>query len=537
MARNSATKSRSNQKSIPKRSTDPKKTSNVHNNGKKRGPEENEVLRTKPMHEVHHVTGLSFDDEEDPVASTAWVTQRGKKNEAKKDDRVPEIVVNPTVETKSMNCCGSSMRMSKRRFKEIKDKEAILAAGYHMFDNKPLIVRPWQVDVDLLKEDVKIVPAWVRLHGLPLKFWGKCLPSIAGLVGKYIKKDAATDEKTRLGFARTMVELTVGQNFPNSVKFKDEQGKVVVVNVEYEWKPSICTKCKSLGHEEKTCRKVLQKGKPTQKVWKPVPKPAINDNKLSETEYPVLNAANGTPGKIQVTPSVSTQEKLAYQGGKSDTMQESPQVVVVDVSDDAATQGGIEATIVQYDPQFIHVKVIIKSTQKSFFLSMIYAYNEGVDRKDLWAKMERIAAVTNGPWVMAGDFNTVISPDERMGGNTKQEDMDDFIDCITTCGMNDIHATGAYFTWTNKQDAAHRKFSRLDRFMVNHDWMNTFPEMAAHFHPEGLLDHNPCVVSISKMGGRKNASFKYFNMWSSLSDFRPKFNKNGRAYRGDYDVE
>ncbi|XP_074315500.1 uncharacterized protein LOC141651700 [Silene latifolia] len=178
--------------------------------------------------------------------------------------------------------------------------------------------------------------------------------------------------------------------------------------------------------------------------------------------------------------------------------------------------------VLQYDPQFIHVKVTVEITQKSFFLSMIYAYNEGVDRKDLWTKLENIASNSHGPWVMAGDFNMVISPDERMGGNTKQEDMDDFIDCITTCRMTDIHATGAYFTWTNKQDAAHRKFSRLDRFMVNQEWLHTFPEMAAHFHPEGLLDHNPCVVRNTKLEGRKNASFKYFNMWSIAPDFLAK---------------
>ncbi|XP_074305758.1 uncharacterized protein LOC141640981 [Silene latifolia] len=43
--------------------------------------------------------------------------------------------------------------------------------------------------------------------------------------------------------------------------------------------------------------------------------------------------------------------------------------------------------------------------------------------------------------------------------------------------------------------------------------------MAAHFYPRGLLDHNPCVVSNIRLGGRKNKSFKYFNMWSLAPDF------------------
>ncbi|XP_074288617.1 uncharacterized protein LOC141613774 [Silene latifolia] len=181
-----------------------------------------------------------------------------------------------------------------------------------------------------------------------------------------------------------------------------------------------------------------------------------------------------------------------------------------------------DVMILQYDPQFIHNKVHIKATNKFFFLTMVYAFNDGNDRVDLGQKLVSFASNCHGPWALAGDFNTVISPDERLGGNTKHEDMEDFIDCLDKCGMSDIAATGAFFTWTNKQDAGHMKCSRLDRFLINNDWLAVFPEMAAHFYPEGLLDHNPCVVSNINLGGGKNKSFKYFNMWSLAPDFIEK---------------
>ncbi|KAL9238933.1 hypothetical protein vseg_013299 [Gypsophila vaccaria] len=81
-------------------------------------------------------------------------------------------------------------------------QEKVLNAGYFMFDNKPVILKPWKEDVDLEKEEVKTVPAWIRLHKLPIQYWGKCLPRIAELVGPYLKNDAATDSTTRLGYAR-----------------------------------------------------------------------------------------------------------------------------------------------------------------------------------------------------------------------------------------------------------------------------------------------------------------------------------------------
>ncbi|KAL9243859.1 hypothetical protein vseg_017698 [Gypsophila vaccaria] len=79
------------------------------------------------------------------------------------------------------------------RFKQREMQEKVLNSGYYMFDNKPVIIKPWREDVDLEKEEVKTVPTWIRLHKLPIKYWGKCLSRIAKLVGVHLQNDSATD--------------------------------------------------------------------------------------------------------------------------------------------------------------------------------------------------------------------------------------------------------------------------------------------------------------------------------------------------------
>ncbi|XP_074305966.1 uncharacterized protein LOC141641194 [Silene latifolia] len=158
------------------------------------------------------------------------------------------------------------------RFKTMEMKEKVLASGHYLFDNKPMIVKAWEKDLEMKKGEVKSVPAWIRIHKLPLKFWGKSLPKITGIVGKYVKSDVATEERTRLGFARVMVELLVDQNLPSKVSFKDETGGIVQVEVEYEWRPVTCTKCKGMGHVMEQCRKGEQKKLnkvPVKQVWVP----------------------------------------------------------------------------------------------------------------------------------------------------------------------------------------------------------------------------------------------------------------------------
>ncbi|XP_074283153.1 uncharacterized protein LOC141607698 [Silene latifolia] len=522
---------------------------------KKTGPSEEEVIRTKPISIWFTKRGKKTvvqDEEDDKLENLIQLTKEDIKDEIEYwNNAVYWFVLGANPPWEVLN--GFIMRIWQKhnvdkisfmpngiflvRFKESKDRDAILQAGHFMFDNKPLIVRVWTEETELTKEDVKNVPTWVRIKALPLKFWGKCLPTIAGLLGKFQRADQATVDKTRLGFARVMIEDAVGQKFPSKVKFLDENGKVVALDVEFEWKSTVCSKCKGIGHEHTTCRSGTQTGikkqAPVQKVWKPVvAKPVVQ---LTNTQVSV-STEERTPSSSPVkqvtstesSPDRSYREVASGSGipknnvkwfihnkdiglfGLIETKVNGANVSNISSSmldgwcvttNSSCHKGGrvwilwrpslFDVHILQYDAQFIHTRVIARIFQQQFYLTMVYAFNDGIDRRELWSHLERIAGHSQGPWAIAGDFNTVITPEERLGENTKQSDMDEFIDCLATCGMTDIPATGAFYTWTNKQDSASRIYSRLDRFLINQDWQSSFPDMMAHFHPAGLFDHSP----------------------------------------------
>ncbi|KAL9227831.1 hypothetical protein vseg_003477 [Gypsophila vaccaria] len=140
------------------------------------------------------------------------------------------------------------------RFRTMEMKEKVLMSGHFLFDSKPLIVKPWSKDLEMHKAKVLNVPIWIQFHNLPLKFWGKSLPKITGLIGNYIKSDSATEQQTKLGYARVMVEVVVDKNFPEMVTFKDENGEIRKVEVQYEWKPITCSNNHKMGHNRDQCR-------------------------------------------------------------------------------------------------------------------------------------------------------------------------------------------------------------------------------------------------------------------------------------------
>ncbi|XP_074305864.1 uncharacterized protein LOC141641086 [Silene latifolia] len=140
-----------------------------------------------------------------------------------------------------------------------------------------------------------------------------------------------------------------------------------------------------------------------------------------------------------------------------------------------------------YSAQHIHMLVHSQIDDKRFYLTFIYSYNDLNGRIELWHFLKKFSEECNAPWLWLGDFNTVLSPVERLGGSTSDAEMEHFQDCVSICCMEDIAATVALFTWSNKQAPVDRVYSRLDRAMGNQEWFEHFGDSVAHFHPEGLF--------------------------------------------------
>ncbi|XP_019236346.1 PREDICTED: uncharacterized protein LOC109216625 [Nicotiana attenuata] len=114
------------------------------------------------------------------------------------------------------------------RFHSAESRSKVVEEGVQMFDRKPAIVKPWKPDMEITKEQMEKIPIWVRFTGLDIKYWGKvALTKIAGLIGKPLKADTATTKTERLMYARVLVEVKLNQQYPISIKFENEVGKIV----------------------------------------------------------------------------------------------------------------------------------------------------------------------------------------------------------------------------------------------------------------------------------------------------------------------
>ncbi|XP_062103313.1 uncharacterized protein LOC133814362 [Humulus lupulus] len=151
-----------------------------------------------------------------------------------------------------------TMGLAMVKFNDDATRDQVLENGILHFDRKSVIIRPWSADLSVIRL-VRSVPLWIRLHDLGLQYWGsKCLSALVSMIGKPIMVDKFTTERSRIQFARVLVEMEVTDNPPRSIQFLNELGQIMEQGVEYEWLPIKCKSCSGFGHSEIECGKQLK---------------------------------------------------------------------------------------------------------------------------------------------------------------------------------------------------------------------------------------------------------------------------------------
>ncbi|KAG5581916.1 hypothetical protein H5410_052543 [Solanum commersonii] len=70
------------------------------------------------------------------------------------------------------------------RFLESEERNAVVKEGVIMFDKKPIVIKQWKSDIEVMKEIVDKVPLWIKIPRLEANYWGKAaLTKISSLVG------------------------------------------------------------------------------------------------------------------------------------------------------------------------------------------------------------------------------------------------------------------------------------------------------------------------------------------------------------------
>ncbi|CAL1413669.1 unnamed protein product [Linum trigynum] len=111
--------------------------------------------------------------------------------------------------------------------------------------------------------------------------------------------------------------------------------------------------------------------------------------------------------------------------------------------------------------------------------------------------------------MVLGDFNGIRHPTEASNNPRVDSTMTLFQDWIVELEMEEHQASVPWFTWMNKQ-ANNPIAKRLDRVLINFDWMDSVKEIKVHFQAPGVLDHCPVLVDTESSMKSLPKPFKFW---------------------------
>ncbi|KAL0455380.1 UNVERIFIED_CONTAM: LINE-1 retrotransposable element O protein [Sesamum latifolium] len=293
------------------------------------------------------------------------------------------------------------------------------------------------------------------------------------------------------------------------------------VDIEYEWVPSKCLTCRSLGHSTAGCPTTKKTAKPPVAVYvqKPPTRPSKEPVTVDEPGVVIqtrrltlmlnfMRLLHGLHPRRTRPPSRFSMIQAASWNVRGLNRQDQQMVVrglIVEFNihfiglletrvastDTSRVQSRllhnwkwfvdptrlgnriwlawddseVDVNILLVHNQCIHCRVIAKRTHVSSLITVVYGLNEVVPRRELWEQLVCIVEdIGDEPWLVLGDFNTVLDLSEVHGTSGDISiAMVDFQACFRDIGLLHVPMLGETYTWHNCSDGPRSLWKKLDR--------------------------------------------------------------------------
>ncbi|XP_039014660.1 uncharacterized protein LOC120144735 [Hibiscus syriacus] len=159
---------------------------------------------------------------------------------------------------------------------------------------------------------------------------------------------------------------------------------------------------------------------------------------------------------------------------------------------------GLNLSLCHSTAQSITVKGF--SQGQPFYITAIYGYNDGSQRRLLWQHLIDLdSRIGSFPWILGGDFNIILHPSESSDhdiiGSFVSTDMKDFQDTIIDLLLQYHPYFGSFFNWSNKQKDSFLA-RKLDIVLVNSNWITTYKNFFVEFVAPKPSDHYMAIQTV-----------------------------------------
>lgn len=135
----------------------------------------------------------------------------------------------------SVNWARFSPKLSQIRsgvflveFQSDDDRLEVLCKHWTFYHNFSIVLKPWNPDKELDQQGLDSTPVWVQLPGLSARLWtSRNLSKIVCYIGKPLAIDRLTSQRTRLEYARVLVDIDVQAAHLEEIPIRRANGDLI----------------------------------------------------------------------------------------------------------------------------------------------------------------------------------------------------------------------------------------------------------------------------------------------------------------------
>lgn len=183
-----------------------------------------------------------------------------------------------------------------------------------------------------------------------------------------------------------------------------------------------------------------------------------------------------------------------------------------------AWNNNIRVKILSSSQSQIHAEVSHDlNSSPAWLFSGVYCPCYPIGKTQFWIDINSFAdnlITTTTPWLLMGDFNSIISQAEKSGGKSfASSSKKTLYNDLNNLHLIDLGFHGHPFTWSNKRNGLANIQQRLDRGVANSDWCTLFPKASIFHLPAIGSDHSPLILNSNTNANGGPKPFKFEAMW------------------------
>ena len=163
--------------------------------------------------------------------------------------------------------------------------------------------------------------------------------------------------------------------------------------------------------------------------------------------------------------------------------------------------------------------IVFSSTGPPWRITGFYGQPEENRRHETWSLLRHLHSRYSMPWVCIGDYNEILSSDEKQGRLPKaQALMQAFRSALLQCNLIDLGYVGNDFTWNNGRHGDAYVQQRLDRACAIVEWRELFPHCRVTHLQVSYSDHDPIFFTTNAPNNsvrRKRIPHRFEEKWAA----------------------